>query len=51
MDDFHRKLLLIKVGIISVGFDVTYQLLVRSFAFVKYCRRNASTMREYISYL
>jgi hypothetical protein len=28
-----------------VGFDVTDQLLIRSFAFVRYCRKNGSTMR------
>jgi hypothetical protein len=27
-----------------------FQLLIRSFAFVKYWRRNGSTMRQYISY-
>jgi hypothetical protein len=31
--------------IISVGFDVTDQLLIRSFAFVRYWRKNGSTMR------
>jgi hypothetical protein len=30
--------------------DVTDQLLIRSFAFDKYWRRNESTMRQYISY-
>jgi hypothetical protein len=38
-------------GIISVGFEVTYQLLIRSFAFVGYWRINRSTMGQYISYL
>jgi hypothetical protein len=33
-----------------VGFDVTDQLLIRSFAFVRYWRKNGSTMRQYISY-
>jgi hypothetical protein len=36
------------LGIISVGFDVTDQLLIRSFAFVKYWRRNGIAMRQYI---
>jgi hypothetical protein len=30
------------IGVISVGFDVTDQLLIRSFAFVKYWRRNGN---------
>jgi hypothetical protein len=34
-------------GIISVGFDVTDQLLIRSFAFVRYWKKNGSTMRQY----
>jgi hypothetical protein len=33
-----------------MGFDLTDQLLIRSFAFVRYWRRNGSTMRQYISY-
>jgi hypothetical protein len=37
------------LGIISVGFDIADQLLIGSFAFVKYWRRNGSTMRHYIS--
>jgi hypothetical protein len=36
--------------IISVGFDVTDQLLIRFSAFVRYWRKNGSTMRQYISY-
>jgi hypothetical protein len=36
--------------IISVGFDVIDQLLIRFFAFVRYWRKNGSTMRQYISY-
>jgi hypothetical protein len=32
------------LGIIGVGFDVTDQLLIKSFAFVKYWRRNGSSM-------
>jgi hypothetical protein len=39
-----------KLGIVSVGFDVTDQLQIRSFAFVRYWRKNGSTMRQYISY-
>jgi hypothetical protein len=38
------------LGIIRVGFDVTDQLLMRSFAFVRYWRENRSTVRQYISY-
>jgi hypothetical protein len=38
------------LGIISVGFDVTDQLLIRSSAFVKYWRRNGSTIRQHVSY-
>jgi hypothetical protein len=37
-------------GIISVGFDVTDQLLIRIFAFIRYWRKNGSTMGQYISY-
>jgi hypothetical protein len=36
--------------IINVGFDVTDQLLIRFSAFVKYWRKNVSTMRQSISY-
>jgi hypothetical protein len=39
------------LGIISLGIDITDQLLIRSFAFVNYWRRNGSTIRQYISYL
>jgi hypothetical protein len=31
-------------------FDLTNQLLIRSFAFVRYWRKNGSTMRQYISH-
>jgi hypothetical protein len=34
------------LGIINVGFDVTDQLLIRYFAFVRYWRKNGSTMRQ-----
>jgi hypothetical protein len=33
-----------------VGFDVTDQLRIRFSAFVRYWRKNGSTMRQYISY-
>jgi hypothetical protein len=39
------------LGIISVGFDVTDQLQMRFFAYVRCWRRNGSIMRQYISYL
>jgi hypothetical protein len=39
------------LGIISVGFDVIDQLLIRFFAFVRYWRKNGSTMKHYISYV
>ena len=42
-----RKLL----GIINVDFDATGQLLIIYSAFVKYVRKNANTMKQYISYL
>ena len=42
-----RKLL----GIISVDFEVTGQLLIIYFAFIKYLRKNGNTMRQCISYL
>jgi len=41
-----RKLL----GIISVDFDTTGQLLIYS-AFIKYLRKNWNTMKQCISYL
>jgi hypothetical protein len=37
-------------GIISVGFDVTNQLLIRFSAFTRYWIKNGSTMRQYINY-
>jgi hypothetical protein len=37
------------LGIISVGFDITDELLIRSFAFVRYWRKPVSAMRQYIS--
>jgi hypothetical protein len=39
------------MGIISVCFEVTNQLLIRSFAFVRYWRKNGSTIRQYIRQL
>jgi hypothetical protein len=38
------------LGIVNAGFDVTDQLLIRSFAFFRYWRKNGSTMRQYINY-
>jgi hypothetical protein len=38
------------LGITSVGFNVTDQLLIRFSAFVRYWRKNESTMNKYISY-
>jgi hypothetical protein len=37
------------LGIVSVDFDVTDQLMIRISAFVRYWRKNGSTMRQYIS--
>jgi hypothetical protein len=36
--------------IIKVDFEVTDELLIKFAAFVRYWRRNGSTMRKYISY-
>jgi hypothetical protein len=33
-----------------VGFDMRVQLLIRFSAFIRYWRKNGSTMRQYISY-
>jgi hypothetical protein len=44
------RILMKLLGIISVGFDVTDQLQIRSFAFVRYWRKNGSLMRQYTSY-
>jgi hypothetical protein len=38
------------MGIISVGIDVTDELLIRFSAFVRDWEKNGSTMRQYISY-
>jgi hypothetical protein len=38
------------IGIISVGFNIRDQLLIRSSAFVRYWRKNGGAMRQYISY-
>jgi hypothetical protein len=38
------------LGIISVGFDITDQLIIRFSAFVRYYLENGNTMRQYISY-
>jgi len=42
-----RKLL----GIISVNFDATGQLLIIYSIFVKYVRKNGNTMKQRISFL
>jgi len=42
-----RKLL----GIMSVGFDVTGELLIRHYVFIKYLRKNGNTMKQCIRYL
>jgi hypothetical protein len=34
-----------------VGFEITDQLLIRFFVFVRYCRESESAMRQYVSYL
>jgi hypothetical protein len=38
------------IGTFSVDFDITDQLLIRFSAFIRYWRKNWSTMRQYISY-
>jgi hypothetical protein len=38
------------LGIISVSFDVTDQLLISIIEYVKDLRKNGSTMRQYVSY-
>jgi hypothetical protein len=38
------------LGIISVDFQVNDQLLIGSFSYVRYWRKNCSTMRQYINY-
>jgi hypothetical protein len=38
------------LGIISVGFYVTDQVAIRISAFVRYWRKNGSSMRQYISH-
>jgi hypothetical protein len=37
-------------GIISVPFNITNQLLIRNFAFVRYWRKTGNTMEQYIYY-
>ena len=39
------------LGIISVDFDATVQLLIIYSAFIKYLRKNGNKMRQCISYL
>jgi hypothetical protein len=34
------------LGIISVGFDITDELLIRYFAFIKYWRKNENTIHR-----
>jgi hypothetical protein len=46
----HTSLKMKLLEMYNVGFDVTDQLLIRSFAFIRYWRINESTMRQYISY-
>jgi hypothetical protein len=38
------------LGIINVGSDIIDQLQIRFSAFVRYCRKNGSTIRQYVSY-
>jgi hypothetical protein len=38
------------IGVISVSFDVTDQLLIRFSTFIDTGEKNGSTMRQYISY-
>jgi hypothetical protein len=38
------------LGIMSVGFNVTDQLLIRFFSFIILEKKNGSTMRQYSSY-
>jgi hypothetical protein len=38
------------LGTISVGFDDTDHLLIRSFEFIRFWTKNGSTMKQYISY-
>jgi hypothetical protein len=35
---------------ISVGLELSDQLLIGIFAFVRYCRKNGSIMEQYINY-
>jgi hypothetical protein len=38
------------MGITGMGFFVTGQLLIRSFPFIRYWRKNGHAVREYIIY-
>jgi hypothetical protein len=38
------------LGTISMGFDVTDQILLGSFAFIRGWRKNGSAMKPYINY-
>jgi hypothetical protein len=35
--------------IINVGFDITDQIPITFLAFIRYCRENDNTMRQYIT--
>jgi hypothetical protein len=39
------------LGIISVGFHITDQLLIRLSAFMRYGRKSGSTMRQYMLFM
>jgi hypothetical protein len=39
------------VGIISVDSDITDQLLMRYFAFIRFWRKNRNTEGQYVTYL
>jgi len=39
------------IGVNSVDFDATDQLLIIRFAFAKYLRQNGNTMKQCVSYL
>jgi hypothetical protein len=39
-----------RMGIISVGFDVTDKVLIRFSVFIRYWRKNGNAMRQKIGY-
>jgi len=45
----HMKMKLLRT--ISVGFDLTDELLIRHSTFVRYWRKNWSIMGQYINYM